>query len=159
MFGTSNPDLQPSDRACLAVDGIAGAQLWESRGEIEDFPPLALILGILSALLSTLYEAECFTPVDMEGSPVSDQPSVKAEVGGTNTESVSSHFFLARTTVTRAKFPSPWECMINFAGKFSLEHRMPTLLSMISVSCFDILDSMSGRGEAIISLGSRASLN
>ena len=32
---------------------------------------------------------------------------------------------------------------------------MPTLLSRISVSCFDILDSMSGRGGAIISLGSR----
>ena len=91
--------------------------------------------------------------VDKEGSPVSGQPPVKVEVGGTDTESVSNRFFLGKTTVARGKFHSTWECMTNFLEKFSEEHQMPTLLSRISVSCFDILDSMSGRGGAIISLG------
>ncbi len=39
---------------------------------------------------------------------------------------------------------------MNLMDKFSTEHRMPTLFSRISVSCFDILDLMSGRGAAII---------
>lgn len=79
------------------------------------------------------------------GSLVSGQPSVKVEVGGTDTEYVSSCFFLAKTTATRGKSNNTWECMRNFVGKFSGEHRIPTLLSRISVNCFDILGSMSGR--------------
>ena len=79
--------------------------------------------------------------------------------GGTDTESVSNRFLLAKTTVTRGKFHSTWESMTNFLEKFSEEHRMPTLRSRISVSCFDILDSMSGREGAIISFGSLVSLN
>jgi hypothetical protein len=49
--------------------------------------------------------------------------------------------------------------MTNFLENLSEEHQMPTLLSRISVSCFDILDSVSGRGGVIISLGNRALLN
>ena len=74
-------------------------------------------------------------------------------------KSVSNRYFLGKTTVTRGKFHSTWEYMTNFLRKFSEEHQMPTLLTRISVSCFDILDSMSGREGVIISLGNRASLN
>ena len=84
-----------------------------SRGQIT----LAPILRILSALLSKLYEAECLTHVDMEKSPVLDQP-----------QHMGVHDKLHE--------------------QFSKKHRMPTLVLRISVSCFDILDSMSGRGGA-----------
>ena len=84
---------------------------------------------------------------------------MEVEVGGADPESVSNRFFLARATRTRGRFHSVWEGMINFLEKFSEEHRMPTLPLRISVSCFDVLDSVSGRGGAIISLESRVSLN
>lgn len=61
--------------------------------------------------------------------------------------------------MTRGRFHSVWEDMTNFLEQFSGEHRMPTLLLRISVSCFGILDSMNGRGGAIISLGNLASRN
>jgi len=135
------------------------ALLGRDRGVSSDSPFSHSPRESFLALLSTLDEAECLNPVGMEGNPVSVQPPMNVEVGGIDTEFLSNRFFLVKTTGSRDKFHSTWEYMTNFLKKFSEEHRMPTLRSRISVSCFDILDSMSGRVGATISFGSLVSLN